>query len=67
MSKNDERTSIQLIDLSNNKIKDEYLKTLVQSWNETKDNEQMMLMLHDNPFKNTVSIDIPSNIKLVLK
>ena len=67
MAKNDDGTSIQLIDLSNNQINDEHLDTLVKCWNEIKDNEQMTLMLQGNPFKNTVQIDIPNNIKLVLK
>ena len=67
MSKNDDGTSIQLIDLSNNQISDEYLDTLVKCWDEVKDNEEMTLMLQGNPFKTSVSIDVPSNIKLTLK
>lgn len=67
MSKNGEGTSIQLIDLSNNQISDEHLDPLVKCWNEVKDNGEMTLMLQGNSFKNTVSLDIPSNVKLVLK
>ena len=65
--KSDDGTSIQLIDLSHNNISDECLDTLLKCWGEIKNNKEMVLMLHGNPLKNTSSIDIPNNIKLVLK
>lgn len=67
MSQRDEGVGLQLIDLSHNRISDEHIKQIASNWQDTKNSENIALMLQGNPFKSKFPDDIPAGIHLELK
>ena len=67
LSQGDGGTSLQLIDMSNNKITDEFVKSIIDNCKIIKEKNDLTIMLHDNLLQNTQAIDTPYNIKLALK
>ncbi len=59
-------SNLQLVDLSNNAISDEYLETIRDTWKAVKDSENTLLMLQDNHVKDLNVQNMPDNIKLKL-
>ena len=67
LSQGDGGTSLQLIDISNNKITDEFLKPVIDNCKIIKEKNDLTIMLHDNLIQNSQTTDTPYNIKLALK
>lgn len=67
MSQRSEGTGLQLIDLSHNRISDEHIKQITSNWQDTKNSENIVLMLQGNPFKAKFPGDVPTGIHLELK
>ena len=66
LARNRNGTNIQVIDLSNNDITDDFLKLIIQKAEEIRKYQEVVILLHDNPITNPENLVVPSYIRLKL-